>query len=327
MLIDDALEQFAEWDRHPPNWMGSGGGQFIRRNALALGLQLRVCPIYILDEACAVFLDQVGNDDIVEAAEILATIKLPHPFMAIEYPYALVASARRKARRSSPGDDAEYWPGRLMVLLYTDDQDRINAAVVFKQRTGEFGSMVGRDSVCMPPPLSIPVTALRKVGPVEGDPRHAYAVDTYWLRDYAKVMLASAPNPDQRIQDGLISNWLRDVTSEMPMILTFLLFLATPDDQTIRHASINLTKLNKARARTGKALLRNYTHLSLGVMGHRHLDALASEREPGGPRRAHWVRGHMFSSHGRMVWRRPHVRGVNADGSTEPTASRIKVSL
>lgn len=53
--------------------------------------------------------------------------------------------------------------------------------------------------------------------------------------------------------------------------------------------------------------------ITLGEAGRGQLEAMRDEKtaRPGGPRRAHWVRGHfMRNPSGGLSWRMPHIRGA-----------------
>jgi hypothetical protein len=97
--------------------------------------------------------------------------------------------------------------------------------------------------------------------------------------------------------------------SILPGIEFLLVFSALLAERAcLRRDEIDLTRLNRQRLRTGKALLLNHAEvrldLSAEVRGQAH--ELSSSRESA---RLHSVRGHMVQRAGHTFWRRSHFRG------------------
>lgn len=83
--------------------------------------------------------------------------------------------------------------------------------------------------------------------------------------------------------------------------------------------SSTVTRQQRRQAeRRGSLPARTVTRIQLDTLGLGHLEAMraqsganADRDEKGTPRRAHWVRGHLFlARNGILTWRKPHVRGA-----------------
>ena len=131
------------------------------------------------------------------------------------------------------------------------------------------------------------------------------------------------PSPGGVVQHSeVVSGAFWHYVERAAIAIPFLHFLSNEDRETVSVRAVDVTKSNRKREKKGKTLHRPYSVMRLGDLGRAHLEVASAPSGEGVRRRAHLVRGHLMRSHGKLVWRRPHVRGV---GEVEP--SRIQVKL
>jgi hypothetical protein len=105
---------------------------------------------------------------------------------------------------------------------------------------------------------------------------------------------------------------LGTIAADIPMLLAFFLLLSTRNGLPRRlHV---LDRLNKARARSGKAPLLDHIEVLSPVLpehdGARGNDSFGGRRAP----RLHHVRGHLMRRGSELYWRVPHLRGNARSG-------------
>lgn len=93
---------------------------------------------------------------------------------------------------------------------------------------------------------------------------------------------------------------------DAPLFLSVILL--TLAQGALRRRDSDLSKLNRARLRSGKAPLLDHVELHMNLLGDAsHRDGDGDFRRQG-PRR-HMVRGHFVRRHDAIHWRSPHLRG------------------
>jgi hypothetical protein len=128
-----------------------------------------------------------------------------------------------------------------------------------------------------------------------------YRYERSWAQYYDRARLPSLSKA------ALAHHALSTIAIDIPMMLAFFLLLSTRDGLPRRIQSLD--KLNRARARTGKAPLLDHIEVCAPVL--HEPDAFGGEDSPGGRRapRLHHVRGHLVRRGSQLFWRVPHLRG------------------
>lgn len=100
---------------------------------------------------------------------------------------------------------------------------------------------------------------------------------------------------------------LGTIAADIPMLLAFFLLLSTRNGLPQRPQI--LSRLNRARARSGKAPLLDHIEVLSPVLPEAYpvpgSDVIGGRRAP----RLHHVRGHLFRRGSELFWRVPHLRG------------------
>jgi hypothetical protein len=128
-----------------------------------------------------------------------------------------------------------------------------------------------------------------------------------WQDYYERGKLTSAESA------AVTHHALGTIAISIPVVLAFFLLLATRPGLPRR--PLMLERLNKARARSGRAALLEQIEVSAPL-----LPEYGSERpaRPGTPRRSsrlHHVRGHLARRGSKLFWRVPHLRGSARAGT------------
>jgi hypothetical protein len=106
---------------------------------------------------------------------------------------------------------------------------------------------------------------------------------------------------------------LGTIAIDIPVLLTFFLLLATRPGLPRR--PLMLERLNKARAKSGKAALLEQIEVFAPLLPEYKFDC---SNGPGAYRRSprlHHVRGHLVRRGSKLFWRVPHLRGNARTGS------------
>jgi hypothetical protein len=123
-----------------------------------------------------------------------------------------------------------------------------------------------------------------------------------WQDYYASALLA----PSQK--DAIARHALGTIAISMPVLLSFLLMLATRPGLPRR--PVILERLNQARSKSGKVPLLDHIEVSAPLLAEYRASGSGehSERHRRGPR-LHHVRGHLVRRGSELFWRVPHLRG------------------
>jgi hypothetical protein len=93
----------------------------------------------------------------------------------------------------------------------------------------------------------------------------------------------------------------------IPVLLAFFLLLVTRPGLPRR--PLMLERLNRARARSGKAALLEQIEAFAPLLPEYKAAGCNGTRGPGRSRRLHYVRGHLVRRGSTLYWRVPHLRG------------------
>jgi hypothetical protein len=133
-----------------------------------------------------------------------------------------------------------------------------------------------------------------------------YRYEPSWDQYYERARLPPLS------EAALAQHALGTIAIDIPMMLAFFLLLSTHKGLPRRVQSLD--KLNRARARSGKAPLLDHIEVCAPVL---HApDAVRGEDSPSGRRapRLHHVRGHLVRRGNQLFWRVPHLRGCARSG-------------
>jgi hypothetical protein len=122
-----------------------------------------------------------------------------------------------------------------------------------------------------------------------------------WAKYYERAQLPS------RSDAAVAQHALGTIAADIPMMLAFFLLLATRNGLPRRVQSLD--KLNRARARSGKAPLLDHIEVCAPIL--REPDDVGGDPLRGGRRfpRLHHARGHLMRRGSELFWRVPHLRG------------------
>jgi hypothetical protein len=112
---------------------------------------------------------------------------------------------------------------------------------------------------------------------------------------------------------GLAHHALGTIAIDLPVLLTFLLLLATRP--SLPRRPLMLERLNKARAKSGKAALLEQMEVFAPLLPQYNAGGSGGSGAPGRSRRLHHVRGHLVRRGSKLFWRVPHLRGSARAGS------------
>jgi len=100
---------------------------------------------------------------------------------------------------------------------------------------------------------------------------------------------------------------LGTIAINIPVLLAFFVLLAARPGLPRR--PLVLERLNKARARSGKAALLEQIEVCAPLLPEYKSDGNCRSRASGRLRRLHHVRGHLVRRGSKLFWRVPHLRG------------------
>jgi len=142
---------------------------------------------------------------------------------------------------------------------------------------------------------------------------------------------ASAPLTPAQVT-AISQHALGTIAIDIPVVLAFFLLLATRPGLPRR--PLMLERLNRARAKSGKAALLEQIEVCAPVLPEYRSESSGSGASRG-LRRLHHVRGHLVRRGSKLFWRVPHLRGSARGGSIrtrtvtwlfDPSISSARVS-
>ena len=128
-----------------------------------------------------------------------------------------------------------------------------------------------------------------------------------WQDYYEREQLTSAQ------ATALARHALGTIAIDIPVLLAFFLLLATRPGLPRR--PLMLERLNKARARSGKAALLEQIEVFAPLLPEYRSGGRSASEASRRSRRLHHVRGHLVRRGSMLFWRVPHLRG-NARAGT-----------
>jgi hypothetical protein len=128
-----------------------------------------------------------------------------------------------------------------------------------------------------------------------------------WQDYYERAQLTSAQ------ATALTHHALGTIAIDIPVLLAFFLLLATRPGLPRR--PLMLERLNKARARSGRATLLEQIEVSAPLLPEYKSGGSGGSETSRRSRRLHHVRGHLVRRGSRLFWRVPHLRGSARAGS------------
>jgi hypothetical protein len=128
-----------------------------------------------------------------------------------------------------------------------------------------------------------------------------------WQEYYASAKLT----PPQ--MTAISHHALGTIAIDIPVLLAFFLLLATRPGLPRR--PLNLERLNRTRARSGKAALLDQIEVCAPLLPEYKSDWSAGSGGSRRLRRLHHVRGHLVRRGSKLFWRVPHLRGSARAGS------------
>lgn len=148
-------------------------------------------------------------------------------------------------------------------------------------------------------------------------PHLGLAFDDWWVRYFRTSPLG--PSTLQKAGRECTESLWRDAIHALAFIA--LLGIRVP----LEKRSIDRSKLNVARSKSGKPRLLDHVELTIGVPeGGR----ASSDRKQGGVRRnprLHVVRGHLVRRRDRVFWRSAHMRGLQGEGPSMPKTRFVRM--
>ena len=148
-----------------------------------------------------------------------------------------------------------------------------------------------------------------------------------WQDYYERAQLTSVQ------ATALTHHALGTIAIDIPVLLAFFLLLATRPGLPRR--PLMLERLNKARAKSGKAALLEQIEVSAPLLPEYKSGNGSGSGASRRSRRLHHVRGHLVRRGSKLFWRVPHLRGSARAGSIrtrtvtwffDPSTSSSRVS-
>ena len=127
-----------------------------------------------------------------------------------------------------------------------------------------------------------------------------------WADYYDQAMLTSER------KEAVARHALGTIAADIPMLLAFFLLLATRAGLPRRKPA--LERLNRSRARAGKAPLLDYIEVMSPVLRDSYYAGNGGPSMARRVPRLHHVRGHLVRRGNQLFWRVPHLRGNARSG-------------
>jgi hypothetical protein len=134
-----------------------------------------------------------------------------------------------------------------------------------------------------------------------------FGFERSWQEYYERAQLTSVQ------ATALTHHALGTIAIDIPVLLAFFLLLATRPGLPRR--PLMLERLNRARARSGKAALLEQIEVFAPLLPEYKSECDGGSRASRRLRRLHHVRGHLVRRGSKIFWRVPHLRGSARAGS------------
>ena len=172
----------------------------------------------------------------------------------------------------------------------------------FDTRDGEEPEVFGRQqrsAICVSDKAAGDADILRRC--------FRFRFERSWQTYYERARLTSVQ------ANALTHHALGTIAIDIPVLLAFFLLLATRPGLPRR--PLMLERLNKARAKSGKAALLEQIEVSAPLLPEYKSECSLGSGASPRSRRLHHVRGHLVRRGTRLFWRVPHLRGSARAGS------------
>jgi hypothetical protein len=174
----------------------------------------------------------------------------------------------------------------------------------FDAREGEDPEVFGRQQA---PPICVSDNAVGEADILRRCLRFRF--ERSWQDYYERAQLKPAQ------ASALSHHALSTIAIDIPVLLAFFLLLATRPGLPRR--PLMLERLNKARARSGKAALLEQIEVFAPLLPEYKSAGSNSSEASRRSRRLHHVRGHLVRRGSKLFWRVPHLRGNARAGSIQ----------
>ena len=294
--------------------------------ALDLAPQVLACPLrYVLTDELAFLCAELAYCSGDRLARCLDLVRFPASQLWIEW-------AERPALEGTAGffgaaAAAEAEPGRRVGILLRSAQNGTQAVLHAVWSDQEQAIACPMEAVIDLRGVGFRAPAAESpyrewISVTETVPALAQLLDcarfrfeSSWAAYYARVA------DSRELGASLVRDGLAGIARDVPMVMAFLLLLASREGVALR--PVSWEALNYKRARAGRAPLLNHVEAALALQCQAAAQPPRSEcRGRFGPRRHH-VRGHLVRRHNRVFWRRPHFRGNEFQGSVLTRTVRL----
>jgi hypothetical protein len=197
----------------------------------------------------------------------------------------------------------------LMRTFWADDESELHVLSSSMEAYFDFDTQAGEDpedygrpersSICVSDNAVGNADILRRC--------FRFRFERSWQDYYEKAQLTA-------VQTTAISHHaLGTIAIDIPVLLAFFLLLATRPGLPRR--PLMLERLNKARARSGKAALLDQIEVCAPLLPEYTSSLNSGSGASRRSRRLHHVRGHLVRRGSKLFWRVPHLRGSARAGS------------
>jgi hypothetical protein len=114
-------------------------------------------------------------------------------------------------------------------------------------------------------------------------------------------------------KQSIVRHALSTIAPDIPVLLAFLLLIGMRSG--VSHRPQSCARLNRSRARAGKAPLLDHVEVHSPLLMPYRIIAGESDHMGRRGRRLHHVRGHLVRRGNRIFWRIPHLRGTSRAGT------------
>jgi len=136
-----------------------------------------------------------------------------------------------------------------------------------------------------------------------------FRYEASWANYYDRASLSSTESA------AIWQNTLGTIAMDVPMLLAFLLLMATRTGLPQRTQSYE--RLNRQRLVTGKPALLDHIELSAPLLPEYRASASSDSNDWRRRPRLHYVRGHLVRRGSQIFWRVPHLRGRARSGTVQ----------
>lgn len=318
MRLLDQVAQCAE----PIKVVQDDGRLVLLPGANAIAAKLKACPLrFVLDDEVASVCAEIAfsPDSLVNSC--LDIVRSASPMLWVEYDHAARHPVFLRHGLAHPRAARRQ---RIGVLIECSDESlRAGTAhMVWESLEGLSPELcpVSIDFDFDNPALAAPADLfgarphIRQLQDLFARTRPRF--DPMWL-DYYRAACA-----DGRRLSSVLQRNMMLAMGDFPIAVSLLLMSMA--GQAFRQRDVDHSRLNAARARSGRPALLNHVELAMALFA-----SGASQRAGGaGARHAprlHHVRGHLVRRENRVFWRSPHLRGDPGRGAVKSRTVAVRL--